>query len=600
MRTIGVLRGSPVAAGVLVLLAIAPAFATADDYFGPGPNLPDPRVGLAVAALPNGEVLAAGGYDNSTRLTSASVFDPDTGQFSPTGSLNTPRQSAAATPLPDGRVLVAGGLDNSFGRLDTAEIYDPATGGFVPVTATMSAGRQGPAAAPLPDGRVLIAGGFSGSYQSSADIFDPSDQTFQATDGMDVARSMAAATPLPDGRVLVAGGDNQDGTLASAEIFDPVTETFSPANGPMGTVRSGLFATTLADGRVMVGGGRGSGFQVHASTEFFDPATATFTGPGPAMASQRAYPGAARIPGGRAIVMGGVAAFNGAALASTEYLNAAPALAPMETSFGDQRVMRTSAARQVRVTNLGSQTLRIGGLPTLAGPYVGFALNDDSCAGRSLNFGRSCVVSVTFTPLTLGETTSALNVRANTDPAVTSFPLSGTGVPAPVGPTGETGPTGGTGETGPTGGTGPDGPTGGTGPSGSTGPSGPSGPSGPTGPEGGVVPPAKPVVKQTTRSRRIAAGRVFGFATVSCEGPCRVNRAVARIRAGVGRAGNLSIRVPKTLPSGGRVSARLSIPGRIAGRLKGSGRRSRVSATLAVSGAGGRTTKTMIITVRAR
>jgi len=51
--------------------------------------------------------------------------------WSYTGSLNTPRLGHTATLLPDGKVLVSGGGTISGGdsqSLDSAELYDPATG----------------------------------------------------------------------------------------------------------------------------------------------------------------------------------------------------------------------------------------------------------------------------------------------------------------------------------------------------------------------------------------------------------------------------------------------------------------------------------------
>jgi len=48
--------------------------------------------------------------------------------WSYTGSLNTPRYFHTATLLPDGKVLVAGGWN----LLDSAELYDPATGRWNP------------------------------------------------------------------------------------------------------------------------------------------------------------------------------------------------------------------------------------------------------------------------------------------------------------------------------------------------------------------------------------------------------------------------------------------------------------------------------------
>src|SRR5439155_9220780 len=50
-------------------------------------------------------------------------------------------------------------------------------------------------------------------------------------------RGFNFAALLPDGRVLVAGGANQAGTaLASVELYDPATNTWSPA-APMNAAR---------------------------------------------------------------------------------------------------------------------------------------------------------------------------------------------------------------------------------------------------------------------------------------------------------------------------------------------------------------------------
>jgi hypothetical protein len=69
------------------------------------------------------------------------------------------------------------------------------------------------------------------------------------------ARYLHTATLLPDGRVLVAGGAFTDGR-ASAELYDPVTGTWTPT-GSMTTGRLAFAATLLPDGRVLVAGGGG-------------------------------------------------------------------------------------------------------------------------------------------------------------------------------------------------------------------------------------------------------------------------------------------------------------------------------------------------------
>jgi hypothetical protein len=75
---------------------------------------------------------------------------------------------------------------------------------------------------------------------------------------MATARAFPTATVLVDGTVLVTGGDDGTGPLASAEVYDPTAETFSPTGG-MGASRESHTATLLNDGTVLVTGGAGGG-----------------------------------------------------------------------------------------------------------------------------------------------------------------------------------------------------------------------------------------------------------------------------------------------------------------------------------------------------
>ncbi len=561
--------------------------------------MPGNRLGLNVAPLPNGNVLVAGGYDGSNRLASAWVFNPADGSFTATGSMGTARQQSATVPIAGGQVLVAGGLDDSGQRLNTAEIYDSASGTFSPVTGTMDTARQAPATALLPDGRVLIAGGFNGGlYFSSAEIFDPVTQTFSPTGALNTERAFAVAAPLPGGRVLVAGGLSPGGTLDSAEIYDPATGQFTAVTDSMISGRSQAFAITMPDGAVLIGGGANDSLAYPDDAETFERWSESFLPFDSGIGGARALGSSASLQDGRAVVFGGVATFNGTPLNSTVVFNSAPFMRGIGGIFGDQVVGTTSSLRQVRITNLGSQVLRIGGGATIEGDDAAdFEIRSDECAGRSLEFRQSCVIGITFAPSDLGPRGADLVINANTDPVENVFCLCGNGVEAPVGPTGPTGDTGSTGDVGPTGGSGPTGPTGS---SGGTGDTGPAGPTGPTGPQGDVIPPSKPVIKQTVKQRRLIQGRSFAFARISCASSCRVNRATGAIRAGVGRKAKVKVTVPKRLSGGGSVSARVMIPSGIVTRLKAAGRRSRIGITIAATSDGGRTTKSMVVIVRAK
>jgi Galactose oxidase, central domain len=236
---------------------------------------------LCTATLLNdGRVLVARGVDPQPSL----LFDPATDTFAATGSMITARVDQTTTLLSDGRVLIAGGFVAQGGLLvglASAELYDPKTGKFSP-TGSMITARGGQTATLLSDGRVLIAGGATagisvGKILASAELYDPKTGTFSPTGSMITARGGQTATLLSDGRVLIAGGSDlrliaggsdspgdslAGGSLASAELYDPTTGRFSPT-GSMTTARVGQTATLLSDGRVLIAGGSDSSAELY-------------------------------------------------------------------------------------------------------------------------------------------------------------------------------------------------------------------------------------------------------------------------------------------------------------------------------------------------
>ena len=257
-----------------------------------------PRTGYTQTLLPNGKVLIAGGIDASIAPTiKAELFDPSTSTFTATGDMNTPRALHTATLLGDGTVLIAGGLtDTANDTSDTAEIYDPSTGKFTELSATIPidggvAGQTATAVSgcqcPI-EGFVLLAGGYTTSGEiatsgNDAVLYDPVSQTFSTPGQMTDFRVFHSATALPDGKVLIAGGimgqaliTNSSasgifgGVLNSAEVFNPVSETFAcvngstsaGCNGSMVNSRAGQAAVLMTSGplagQVLLAGGAGA------------------------------------------------------------------------------------------------------------------------------------------------------------------------------------------------------------------------------------------------------------------------------------------------------------------------------------------------------
>ena len=315
-------------------IALAEVYDPATDSFTATGSLPTARAWGTATRLSDGRVLYAGGdpgaWDLSAgMLASAELYDPRTGTFTPTGSMATGRNLHTATVLRDGRVLVTGGSDGPHHALASAELYDPKTGTFSP-TGSMKTARSFHTATLLADGRVLVTGGSAvgwlaspGDFLATAEVYDPTTGRFSPTGSMTGERVFHTATLLADRRVLVTGGAYRPATdttysLASAELYDPKTGTFSPT-GSMADLRTFHEATLLADGRVLVTGGDADGWTYSgsylASAEIYDPKTGVFTSTGP-MADTITSHTATLLPDGRVLVAGG---FDGKAdLATTE------------------------------------------------------------------------------------------------------------------------------------------------------------------------------------------------------------------------------------------------------------------------------------------
>jgi hypothetical protein len=162
----------------------------------------------------------------------------------------------------------------------------------------------------LPSGKVLVIGGFaSGSITSSVVIYDPATESWSPAASMLYERSDPSATVLPDGRVLVAGGDtNGNTTLATAEIYDPAANTWT-ATASMAEARTRQTATLLLSGKVLVIGGydRSGSLTFSQTAEMYDPAMGTWTAMATQLAGPRGQHAAQLLPGGNAVLLiGGV------------------------------------------------------------------------------------------------------------------------------------------------------------------------------------------------------------------------------------------------------------------------------------------------------
>jgi hypothetical protein len=288
-------------------LASAELFDSATKTFRLAANMHEDRAGHAATRLPSGNVLISGGSSlpgTNPALSSAEIYNWRRGFFRRTGSMIVPRVGHNATLLTTGKVLVVDG-DPTGGT--AGELFDPATQSFTRTAGDMSAahdtatglvsgkvlvaGDTGLAGQPadlydpvsdsfrlthglfpfaasattatrLLNGRVLFTGGFAFRYESNgAFLYFPYGQGFGQrysslpSHEMSVPRVDHTATRLPNGKVLIAGGwacalgliclDTGYQIFATAELYDPATQTFTPTNGLMTTPRYGHTATLI-------------------------------------------------------------------------------------------------------------------------------------------------------------------------------------------------------------------------------------------------------------------------------------------------------------------------------------------------------------------
>jgi hypothetical protein len=235
-------------------------------------------------------------------LTHGSLSQIPSGTWMTLAPMNSARSGASAVLLQDGRILITGG-DTGNGPVTSADFFG--TDGAVSGAPPLNYARSGHISAALQDGRILVAGGFTvgGSATSAAEIFDPLTNSWTTLSlGMSEARSGATAALLQDGRVLVAGGQNGSAVSSTIEIFDPTTGKFTFA-GMMSSPRTQHAMAVLQSGTVMIVGGF-NGTAAVASTDIFDPVAGT-VGAGPSLAVARFGHSATTLLNAQVAVVGG-------------------------------------------------------------------------------------------------------------------------------------------------------------------------------------------------------------------------------------------------------------------------------------------------------
>lgn len=297
-------------------------------------------------------------------------------------SASTPMRFArslhTATRLANGRILIVGG-GTPESAVPSAELYDPAsrTTRVIPLTG----GRLGHTATLLANGSVLVVGGGYGSAESAltAEIFDPATERFRPTGAPTSARADHAAVLLPSGKVLLLGGDVSgvgSSPTASAELYDPATESFTPT-GSMLAPRRPFGALVIADGSVLVAGGTSTNKRVIAEAEIYDAATGLFARTGALLVGREKHT-ASLLRDGTVLLVGGS---DGSS--ERDRLSSSEIYDPRTGRFSEGPSLNTSRHKTTSVAMSDGSVLVVGGGSDLAERYDPTARRFHRIAGAS-------------------------------------------------------------------------------------------------------------------------------------------------------------------------------------------------------------------------
>jgi hypothetical protein len=262
--------------------------------------------------LPNGRVFIAGGHDHMTGqkqspvgVAETDIYDPLTRSWTPTPLLGEKRWYPSNVGLGNGRTLVFGGQARAGAASNTVDEYDannntmrtlpstatkplglyprmflmangkvlrcgpqrgsvyfdPATSSWSNVSPMLYGGRPRGGAVLLPGAQkvLTVGGGSSGSPTANAEILDTSQAApkWRYTGSMNHARLLPNVVTLPNGQVMVVGGGQAfkyTNPVKIPELYNPVTETWTPMAPQQGSRMYHATALLLPDGRVLSAG----------------------------------------------------------------------------------------------------------------------------------------------------------------------------------------------------------------------------------------------------------------------------------------------------------------------------------------------------------
>ena len=189
-------------------------------------DMPTARSGVSTSVV-DGKIYAIGGAEIKKRkigpgwgydvkeLPTVEMYDPATDTWTQKADMPTPR--GTSTCVVDGKIYAIGGTafnnikKKKPWRLDTVEVYDPATDTWAKAK-KMNHARSG-AAISVVDGKIYVMGGTGwpqipfhpGPFLSSMEVYNPKTNQWREIGDMPAAKSSHTASVI-NGKIYVIGG----------------------------------------------------------------------------------------------------------------------------------------------------------------------------------------------------------------------------------------------------------------------------------------------------------------------------------------------------------------------------------------------------------
>jgi hypothetical protein len=177
-------------------------------------NLNFSRLGHAAVVL-GGALYVIGGHSGWTAGSTASVerYDPDQNKWVAVAPMTVARNGAAAAVL-NGRIVAAGGYNNGIGILQSCESYDPDQNKWEALP-DMATARSGSAVTVL-GGRLWLTGGGVGTAATTVEVFDPATKVWDQTKAPMTTGRRHHALAVLFGELHAIGGSKE----TSVEKYD--------------------------------------------------------------------------------------------------------------------------------------------------------------------------------------------------------------------------------------------------------------------------------------------------------------------------------------------------------------------------------------------